>query len=64
VLSARPKGGTDQARLAVEENARRVVARLLTADTALAEAVNTGAIRIVAAVKDMATGRVDFLPEA
>ena len=64
VLSARHKGGTDQARLAVEENARRVVARLLTADTALAEAVNTGAIRIVAAVKDMATGKVDFLAEA
>jgi carbonic anhydrase len=64
VLSARHKGGNDQARLAVQENARRVVARLLTADTALAEAVDTGAIRIVAAVKDMATGRVDFLPEA
>ena len=63
VLSARHKGGNDQARLAVQENARRVVARLLTADTALAEAVNTGAIRIIAAVKDMATGRVDFLPE-
>jgi carbonic anhydrase len=61
VLSARHMGGPDQARLAVEENARRVVARLLTADTALAEAVNNGTIRIVAAVKDMATGRVDFL---
>jgi carbonic anhydrase len=64
VLSARHKGGNDQARLAVQENARRVVARLLTADTALAEAVDTGAIRIVAAVKDMATGKVDFLPDA
>ncbi|QTC92404.1 carbonic anhydrase [Brevundimonas goettingensis] len=61
VLSARKIGGPDQARLAVEENARRVVARLLTADTALAQAVDTGAIRIVAAVKDMVTGRVDFL---
>lgn len=61
VLSARKIGGPDQARLSVEENARRVVARLLTADTALAEAVNTGTIRIVAAVKDMVTGRVDFL---
>jgi carbonic anhydrase len=66
VLSARKIGGhsLDQpalARLAVEENARRVVARLLTADTALAEAVAHGTIRIVAAVKDMATGRVDFL---
>lgn len=63
VLSARKKGGPDLARLAVEENARRVVARLLTADTALAEAVDAGVIRIVAAVKDMATGRVDFLDE-
>lgn len=64
VLSARHKGGTDQARLAVEENARRVVARLLTADTALAEAVDKGTIRIIAAVKDMSTGKVDFLSEA
>jgi carbonic anhydrase len=64
VLSARHKGGADQARLAVEENARRVVARLLTADTALAEAVDKGTIRIIAAVKDMSTGKVDFLTEA
>ncbi|TPW05038.1 MAG: carbonic anhydrase [bacterium] len=63
VISARHKGGHNLARLAVEENARRVVARLLTADTALAEAVEKGAIRIVAAVKDMSTGRVDFLPD-
>lgn len=63
VLSARHIGGPDQARLAVEENARRVVARLLTADTALAEAERVGAIKIVAAVKDMATGRVYFLDE-
>lgn len=64
VLSARHMGGPDQARLAVEENARRVVARLLTADTALAEAVHAGQIMVVAAVKDMATGRVYFLDEA
>lgn len=63
VLSARHQGGPDQARLAVEENARRVVARLLTADTALAEAAQTGEIKVVAAVKDMATGRVYFLDE-
>jgi len=63
VLSARHIGGPDQARLAVEENARRVVARLLTADTALAEAERIGAIKVVAAVKDMATGRVYFLDE-
>ncbi|WP_420477697.1 carbonic anhydrase [Brevundimonas sp. FT23028] len=63
VLPARHAGGPDQARLAVEENARRVVARLLTADTALAEAAHAGRIRVVAAVKDMATGRVDFLDE-
>lgn len=64
VLSARHLGGPDQARLAVEENARRVVARLLTADTALAEAAHSGQIMVVAAVKDMATGRVYFLDEA
>jgi carbonic anhydrase len=64
VLSARHKGDADQARLAVEENARRIVARLLTADTALAEAVDKGTIRIIAAVKDMSTGKVDFLSEA
>lgn len=63
VLSARHLGGPDQARLAVEENARRVVARLLTADTALAEAAHSGQIMVVAAVKDMATGRVYFLDE-
>jgi carbonic anhydrase len=62
VLSARQAGGPDQARRAVEENARRVVARLLTSDTALAAAAENGSIRILAAVKDMATGRVDFLP--
>ncbi|MDP2764545.1 MAG: carbonic anhydrase, partial [Brevundimonas sp.] len=61
VISARHKGGPNLARLAVEENARRVVARLLTADTALAEAVDKGTIQIIAAVKDMSTGRVDFL---
>jgi len=63
VLQARHKGGPDQARLAVEENARRVVARLLTADTALADAAHAGSIKVVAAVKDMATGRVYFLDE-
>lgn len=63
VLTARQAGGPDPARRAVEENARRVVARLLVADTALAQAVENGTIRIVAAVKDMATGRVDFLDQ-
>jgi carbonic anhydrase len=63
VLSARHIGGDDQPRLAVEENARRVVARLLTADTALAEAAASGRIKVVAAVKDMSSGRVYFLDE-
>lgn len=66
VITARRIGGPGLhpavlSRLAVQENARRVVARLLTADTALAEAVATGALRIVAAVKDMASGHVEFL---
>ena len=66
VITARRIGGPGLhpavlSRLAVQENARRVVARLLTADTALAEAVATGALRIVAAVKDRASGHVEFL---
>lgn len=61
VLTARASGAADMARAAVEENARRVVARLLTSDTSLAAAVAKGELLIVAAVKDMGTGRVDFL---
>jgi carbonic anhydrase len=63
VLTARQGQSADMKRAAVEENARRVVARLLTADTGLAAAVAAGSLKIVAAVKDMTTGRVIFLDQ-
>ena len=60
VLAARKKSPADPARAAVEENARWVAEKLGTADAALADAVEVGTVKIVAAVKDMTTGRVDF----
>lgn len=60
VLAARRKSHADPARAAVEENARWVAQKLNSADGALADAVEAGTVRIVAAVKDMTTGRVDF----
>ncbi len=68
VLSARRTCPVDQAVAAVEENARRVAAKLATADTSLADAIEAGTLMVVAAVKHMGTGRVHFLdtpePEA
>ena len=61
VLAARRKSPTDPAYAAVEENARWVAEKLASADSNLAGAVDSGAVRIVAAVKDMASGRVAFL---
>ena len=63
VLSARRGHSHDMAAAAVEENARRVAAKLLTADTALADAIEAGSLKIVAAVKDMRTGAVRFLED-
>ena len=63
VLSARRGHSHDMAAAAVEENARRVAAKLVTADTALADAVEGGSLKIVAAVKDMRTGAVRFLED-
>lgn len=60
VLAARRKSPADPARAAVEENARWVAHKLKTADAALADAAEAGTVKIVAAVKDMTTGRVDF----
>ena len=60
VLAARRKSPADPARAAVEENARWVAEKLGTADGSLADAVEAGTVKIVAAVKDMTTGRVDF----
>jgi len=61
VLAARRKSPADPACAAVEENARWVAEKLASADSNLAEAVEAGTVKIVAAVKDMATGRVAFL---
>lgn len=60
VLAARRKSPADPARAAVEENARWVAQKLRSAEGALSSAVDAGQVRIVAAVKDMTTGRVDF----
>lgn len=61
VLTARRSDAKDMAVAAVEENARRVAAKLLTADTAVAEAVEAGRLKVVAAVKQMNSGEVRFL---
>ncbi|MBC6981205.1 carbonic anhydrase [Caulobacter sp. 17J80-11] len=62
VLHVRARGGhADAAIAAVEENARRVAERLRTAETALAEAMAEGRLKIVAAVKHIDTGEVKFL---
>lgn len=61
VLAARRKSPADPAYAAVEENARWVAEKLASADSNLADAVAAGTVKIVAAVKDMATGRVAFL---
>ena len=61
VLDARRSGAADMAVRAVEENARRVADKLRTADTSLADAIDTGRLKVVAAVKQMDSGRVVFL---
>lgn len=61
VLDARRSGAADMAVRAVEENARRVAEKLKTADTSLADAIDAGRLKVVAAVKQMDSGRVIFL---
>lgn len=61
VLHARRSAPADPAAAAVEENARRVAAKLATADAALADALEAGKLMIVGAVKEMSSGRVRFL---
>ncbi len=56
VLAARAHHG-----VAVEENARWVARKLATADAALADAIDAGTLKIVAAVKQMHSGEVKFL---
>ncbi|MBB4082967.1 carbonic anhydrase [Brevundimonas lenta] len=61
VLDARRSGAADMALRAVEENARRVAEKLVTADTSLADAIKAGKLKVVAAVKQMHSGEVRFL---
>ena len=56
VLAARAGNGVP-----VEENARWVARKLATADASLADAVEAGTLKIVAAVKQMHSGEVKFL---
>lgn len=64
VLDARRSGAPDMAVRAVEENARRVAEKLSTADTSLAQAIEAGTLKVVAAVKHMHSGEVRFLGES
>ena len=64
VLAARRGSAPDMAVAAVEENARRVAAKLVTADTSIAEAVGAGRLMVVAAVKYMHSGEVCFFEPA
>lgn len=61
VLDARRAGGENLAVAAVEHNARRVAEKLAVADASLAEAISSGRLKVVAAVKQMHTGEVKFL---
>lgn len=61
VLDARRSDAADVAVRAVEENARRVAEKLKIADASLADALEAGTLRIVAAVKQMQSDEVVFL---
>jgi carbonic anhydrase len=64
VLHAKARGAHDLATASVEENARRVAQRLTTAETALADAIAAGRLKVVAAVKNLNTGEVKFFEPA
>ena len=64
VLEARRSGAADMALRAVEENARRVAEKLAVADASLADAIASGKLKVVAAVKQMHSGEVKFLEAA
>lgn len=61
VLHAKARGEPNLAVASVAENARRVADKLKTSETAIADAMNAGRLKIVAAVKDLRTGEVNFL---
>jgi len=61
VLEARRTDASDMAVKAVELNAQRVADKLRIADASLADALEAGTLKVVAAVKQMQTGEVKFL---
>lgn len=61
VLEARRSDAADMAVKAVELNARRVADKLRVADASLADALEAGTLKVVAAVKQMQSGEVKFL---
>lgn len=61
VLEARRSDAADMAVRAVELNARRVADKLRVADASLADALEAGTLKVVAAVKQMQSGEVKFL---
>lgn len=61
VLEARRSDATDMAVKAVELNALRVADKLRVADASLADALDAGTLKVVAAVKQMHSGEVKFL---
>ncbi|WP_286712150.1 carbonic anhydrase [Brevundimonas sp. UBA1471] len=61
VLEARRSDATDMAVRAVELNAQRVADKLRVADASLADALEAGTLKVVAAVKQMHSGEVKFL---
>jgi carbonic anhydrase len=61
VLEARRSDASDMAVKAVELNAQRVADKLRVADASLADALEAGTLKVVAAVKQMHSGEVKFL---
>ena len=61
VLEARRSDAADMAVKAVELNAQRVADKLRIADASLADALEAGTLKVVAAVKQMHSGEVKFL---
>lgn len=61
VLAAQRQGGGDLVEASVEENVRRVVARLQGGEVVLQDALEQGALKVVGAVYSLATGEVRWL---
>jgi carbonic anhydrase len=61
VLHARMRNPDDLLRAATEENVRRQVRRLRTISPIIISALDAGRVKVVGAIYDMDTGRVDLL---